>query len=1213
MAEDRIDSYVDRTGFNSDTEFVLGQLNTIYTAFKKLDDIKISLGKSSGLGELIPLIKQANDEFGKATDAQNKLADQSAKAQLKISDSLKDTIRQQVEYKKKLEEINAELKKLNKDKEIFDKVAGNDEAKKQIDDRILKLEEERALLKIITGEIEKQVSEQAKRQVQVEGPSGEAPKVFDQLPIEEIRKLTVVQDDNIRSRQEWLTISAQLKNENNLIGAEIRKLNSEFEAGVISQDEYVKALADVKERQTAIGVATESVNRILKNQEKQFQSSGGSTNALRAELNQLLQIFDSFTPEKQLDEVGQKLKQRIDEVTEAITKQEQSTGRFQRNVGNYANSLSGAFSKISDEISNLQQKNETIKSQFQNLTGRTQIKGFSGGNNFNDQTKAQVAALTNEYEKNEAALQQLQATQKVGFKVGANQTQQVKQLEQAYIAFATSGNQSVEFLEAFKNEVGEVKDTVNDLKDSINLAASDTRHLDVFIGTAQAIAGGFGIAQGAAAAFGDENQDLQKQLVKLNGVMTILNGLQAIQAELKKKDNIFTIAQIALQKTYAFVVGTSTGALKAFRIALASTGVGLLVLGLTTLISKLDIFGSSANDAVSDVDKLTDAIDRQQKALDRLNDSIDTTGQIRRERLKQQGVDQQKLFEDELNDKKKQNKNIIEEEKFANQQLQKLQDDHNADRLNRKKIFEKKFNKKLSDQEVDLLFTKEEAEQFSKDLTTLQDKVLDVTDKRTKKEQEIELFSEQRKTKIYEDGIKSKEDADKKAKEKGKEATEAAKRAAEERAAIAERNRRAIFELQKLDIEVDARNQQKIIDNDKAAGKEKLSALIQYTLDKQNIIELSAEFEKKTGKKTAKEIELIEKKKLDDITQLYEDFTTKRDDILSRDFDPQLKQQSQAFTDAINAGIAAANEALQKGFEKEQEFAEKKKDLYKQLYTELAGLAFDFFTNNIDREKNAIQDQIDLLEKRKAKEIEAINATTTGAEEKAARITIAEKRAQAQREQLEFRQRQLDQQRARFEKAETITNIISETALAVIRALGAKPFTPANIGLAALTGAIGAVQLARAVATPIPRFKTGKNLAKYQSNDNYEGPALVGDGGKKEVIIRENGKTEVTPATPTITHVKKNDIILPDVNMLTDRVIARSISKEYSVNVNGELHHNQQQHTDEIKSELRKGFNQLNSTIKNKKELHFSNLTPSEAVIKFKEANKEYCRMNGLL
>lgn len=57
---------------------------------------------------------------------------------------------------------------------------------------------------------------------------------------------------------------------------------------------------------------------------------------------------------------------------------------------------------------------------------------------------------------------------------------------------------------------------------------------------------------------------------------------------------------------------------------------------------------------------------------------------------------------------------------------------------------------------------------------------------------------------------------------------------------------------------------------------------------------------------------------------------------------------------------------------------------------------------------------------------------------------------------------------AKFQKAVDIMGAISGTAVAVVNALGAKPFTPANLALAGIVGALGAVQIATIASTPLP-------------------------------------------------------------------------------------------------------------------------------------------------
>lgn len=172
-----------------------------------------------------------------------------------------------------------------------------------------------------------------------------------------------------------------------------------------------------------------------------------------------------------------------------------------------------------------------------------------------------------------------------------------------------------------------------------------------------------------------------------------------------------------------------------------------------------------------------------------------------------------------------------------------------------------------------------------------------------------------------------------------------------------------------------------------------------------------------------------------------------------------------------------------------------------------------------------MQEQIDLLEAKKQKDIEVANQTIANVQDRTAAIQVIEARADAQKEQLARRQRELDVKKAQFDKAQSIAKIIQETAINVIKYFG----TP----LALLAGAIGAVQLATVIAQPIPRYKHGKN-----AGDLYEGPAIVDDGGKPEAIIREDGSVEIGGNTPRLTYVKKRDVVLPDANQLINYVLA---------------------------------------------------------------------------
>lgn len=170
---------------------------------------------------------------------------------------------------------------------------------------------------------------------------------------------------------------------------------------------------------------------------------------------------------------------------------------------------------------------------------------------------------------------------------------------------------------------GEVSDKIGDINQRIKALGSDTRIIDTVVEGAQALSGAFSVATSASALLGDENEDLQKTMAKVEAAIGLTVGIQSVANALQKDtalsiglSNVATKIQIGLQTAYATVVGTTTGALKALRVALVSTGVGALVVGLGLLISKL-------TDSADVTDGLTEAQKRLNDSLEDLKTSTD--------------------------------------------------------------------------------------------------------------------------------------------------------------------------------------------------------------------------------------------------------------------------------------------------------------------------------------------------------------------------------------------------------------------------------------------------------------------------------------------------------------------------------------------------------------------------------------------------------------
>jgi len=171
---------------------------------------------------------------------------------------------------------------------------------------------------------------------------------------------------------------------------------------------------------------------------------------------------------------------------------------------------------------------------------------------------------------------------------GKQNTETFKQIQQRF--------------EETKKKAGELQDKISDINDQIKNLGSDTRGIDNAVRGVTLIANGFQLAQGATAAFGKENKDLEKALIKLNGVMAITQSLQAIGAELTAEDSIVKQAAAKATALYSFVVGESTGALKLFRIALAATGIGLIVIAIGALVANWDKFTKTIRESFPALD-----------------------------------------------------------------------------------------------------------------------------------------------------------------------------------------------------------------------------------------------------------------------------------------------------------------------------------------------------------------------------------------------------------------------------------------------------------------------------------------------------------------------------------------------------------------------------------------------------------------------------------
>ena len=173
---------------------------------------------------------------------------------------------------------------------------------------------------------------------------------------------------------------------------------------------------------------------------------------------------------------------------------------------------------------------------------------------------------------------------------------------------ATFGEFSNEAL-AGQQKVADLSDKMEDFNDRVKALNPDkfSRVNTVVSG----IASGFSAAQGAMALFGSESEDLQKQLVKVQGAMALAQGLEGLG---KVQQQFTTLAKDTLKGV--------TKAFSTLRGAIISTGIGALVVGLGLLITYWDDIKEALGGVSKEQTKVNaatrDAIASQQGNIEKL-------------------------------------------------------------------------------------------------------------------------------------------------------------------------------------------------------------------------------------------------------------------------------------------------------------------------------------------------------------------------------------------------------------------------------------------------------------------------------------------------------------------------------------------------------------------------------------------------------------------
>lgn len=125
-----------------------------------------------------------------------------------------------------------------------------------------------------------------------------------------------------------------------------QKLDEQFKNGEITYNEYTLQTEAAKNATKQYTENIRVLRKEIQNNLRTEQEQDGSLKQLRAQLSNATKAYDELSRAERQGAKGQELQMHIQAIVDELKAAEEETGRFQRNVGNYYNSMYDALADI---------------------------------------------------------------------------------------------------------------------------------------------------------------------------------------------------------------------------------------------------------------------------------------------------------------------------------------------------------------------------------------------------------------------------------------------------------------------------------------------------------------------------------------------------------------------------------------------------------------------------------------------------------------------------------------------------------------------------------------------------------------------------------------------------------------------------------------------------------------------------------------------------
>jgi hypothetical protein len=152
-------------------------------------------------------------------------------------------------------------------------------------------------------------------------------------------------------------------------------------------------------------------------------------------------------------------------------------------------------------------------------------------------------------------------------------------------------------------KLGNAKGELKKVEDAIDAMADTKQHAAAFVDFANGIVGAFSTATVAAEAFGLSSTVAEEYEKKLLSLITVLDSVQSISQALNSETLGVVKSSVAAAKGFLGMGEAAATGSRAARVAIASTGIGLLIVLVGALYAAWEDFGSTVKGSESNFTK----------------------------------------------------------------------------------------------------------------------------------------------------------------------------------------------------------------------------------------------------------------------------------------------------------------------------------------------------------------------------------------------------------------------------------------------------------------------------------------------------------------------------------------------------------------------------------------------------------------------------------